>query len=96
MTQAAGGEAEVIKTATGRGSVKLLRSALDALRTQKNVRSWPTMKFPELAHVAALDWRSQDPAASRDEESRLSLSMSLSDITYLRPDDASACGHPMW
>ena len=35
MTQAAGGEAEVTKTAAGRRSVKLLRPALEALTAQK-------------------------------------------------------------
>lgn len=35
MTQAAGGEAEVTKTAAGRRSVKLLRPAMEALRAQK-------------------------------------------------------------
>lgn len=36
MTQAAGGEAEVTKTAAGRRSVKLLRPALEALTAQKS------------------------------------------------------------
>ncbi|APF00818.1 Arm DNA-binding domain-containing protein [Pseudomonas putida] len=35
MTQAAGGEAEVTKTAAGRRSVKLLRPAMEALKAQK-------------------------------------------------------------